>query len=276
MIPNRIVFIGGGNMARSLILGLIANQVSAQNILVVDPNQSQREQLAHLGVATYNDITQLNEMSVDLVILAVKPQVMPEVAKGLAHFIQQHHSLVISVAAGIRCQDLDRWLGGDRAIVRTMPNTPAMVQSGATALFANAKVDANQKNQAESVMRAVGLTVWLTEESQLDAVTALSGSGPAYFFLLIEAMSQAGVSLGLEANTAQLLAVQTAFGAAKMAIESKTTPEALRIQVTSPKGTTEQALNVFADAKFTETVAAAMKAAQARATELSEQLGAEA
>jgi pyrroline-5-carboxylate reductase len=274
MIPNRLVFIGGGNMARSLVLGLIANQVPAQNLLVIDPNPEQRAQLAHTGVATYSTIEELPNGKVDAVLLAVKPQVMPEVAKSLTDFVQQHQPLVISVAAGIRCQDLNRWLGGEQAIVRTMPNTPAMVQSGATGLFANERVNVAQKNQAESIMRAVGLTLWVSEEEQLDAVTALSGSGPAYLFLMIEAMTKGGIALGLDAQTAQLLALQTTFGAAKMAIESKTTPEQLRQQVTSPNGTTERAITLFQENNFPELVAQAMQAAQTRARELSEQLGA--
>jgi pyrroline-5-carboxylate reductase len=274
MIPNRILFIGGGNMARSLIVGLIANQMPAQQILVVDPNAEQRTQLAHLGVATYPQIEDCPNTQMDLIILAVKPQIMADVAKSLAHFVQQHQPLIISVAAGIRCQDLDRWLSGDQAIIRAMPNTPAMVQSGATALFANEKVSTEQKNQAESVMRAVGMTIWVTKEAQIDAVTALSGSGPAYIFLFIEAMIKGGIELGLEEHTAQLLALQTVFGAAKMAIESKTSPEQLRKQVTSPKGTTEAALKVFDHAHLSQLVSQAMQAAQDRATELSQHLGA--
>lgn len=274
MMPNRILFIGGGNMARSLVLGLIANQMSAKNLLVIDPNAEQREQLTHLGVATYANADDLPTLAIDAIVFAVKPQVMPAVAKSLTPLVQRHHPLVISVAAGIRCQDLDRWLGGHRAIVRTMPNTPAMVQSGATGLFANPLVSTEQKNQAESIMRAVGLTLWVSSEAQLDAITALSGSGPAYIFLMMEAMTKGGIALGLEEQTAQLLAIQTAFGAAKMAIESKIDPEQLRVQVTSPKGTTEQALAVFESANFTQLVAQAMQAAQERAHELSEHLGA--
>lgn len=274
MIPNRLVFIGGGNMARSLVLGLIANEIPARNLLVIDPNPEQRAQLANIGVATYTSVNDLPNEKIDVVLLAIKPQVMPEVAKSLTDFIQHHQPLVISVAAGIRCQDLDRWLGSECAIVRTMPNTPAMVQSGATGLFANVRVTVAQKNQAESIMRAVGLTLWVSQEQQLDAVTALSGSGPAYLFLMMEAMTKGGIALGLDAQTAQLLTLQTAFGAAKMAIESKISPEQLRHQVTSPNGTTERAINLFQENNFPELVTQAMQAAQDRARELSEQLGA--
>jgi pyrroline-5-carboxylate reductase len=157
-----------------------------------------------------------------------------------------------------------------------MPNTPAMVQSGATGLFANTQVTAAQKGQAESIMRAVGITLWVNEETQLDAVTALSGSGPAYFFLMMEAMMAAGEKLGLDTKTSRLLTVQTAFGAAKMAIESKVDPATLRAQVTSPNGTTERAIKTFAQNNFETTVMNAMQAAQTRATELAQELGAQA
>lgn len=275
MIPNQITFIGGGNMARSLISGLLANGVSPQQIRVVDPNDEQRQQIAHMNVATYANQSEAVAGS-DVIVLAVKPQVMSQVAQDLTDFTQRTKPLIVSIAAGIRCDDLGRWLGGNVAIVRTMPNTPAMVQSGATGLFANTQVTAAQKGQAESIMRAVGITLWVNEETQLDAVTALSGSGPAYFFLMMEAMMAAGEKLGLDTKTSRLLTVQTAFGAAKMAIESKVDPATLRAQVTSPNGTTERAINTFAQNNFETTVMNAMQAAQTRATELAQELGAQA
>ena len=275
MIPNQITFIGGGNMARSLISGLLANGVSPQQIRVVDPNDEQRQQIAHMNVATYANQSEAVAGS-DVIVLAVKPQVMSQVAQDLTDFTQRTKPLIVSIAAGIRCDDLGRWLGGNVAIVRTMPNTPAMVQSGATGLFANTQVTAAQKGQAESIMRAVGITLWVNEETQLDAVTALSGSGPAYFFLMMEAMMAAGEKLGLDTKTSRLLTVQTAFGAAKMAIESKVDPATLRAQVTSPNGTTERAINAFVQNNFETTVMNAMQAAQTRATELAQELGAQA
>jgi len=275
MIPNQITFIGGGNMARSLISGLLANGVSPQQIRVVDPNDEQRQQIAHMNVATYANQSEAVAGS-DVIVLAVKPQVMSQVAQDLTDFTQRTKPLIVSIAAGIRCDDLGRWLGGNVAIVRTMPNTPAMVQSGATGLFANTQVTAAQKGQAESIMRAVGITLWVNEETQLDAVTALSGSGPAYFFLMMEAMMAAGEKLGLDTKTSRLLTVQTAFGAAKMAIESKVDPATLRAQVTSPNGTTERAIKTFAQNNFETTVMNAMQAAQTRATELAQELGAQA
>ncbi len=275
MLANTLTFIGGGNMARSLIGGLLANGVAANRIRVVDPNESQRQLLANMGVAAYSTQDEALIGS-DLLVLAVKPQMMVSVAQSLAGFVKQYKPLVVSVAAGILCADLSRWLGGDAAIVRTMPNTPALVGSGATGLYANNLVTKAQKGQAESLMRAVGLSVWLNDEAQIDAVTALSGSGPAYYFLMMEAMIVAGEQLGLDNKTATLLTVQTALGAAKMAIESQATPAQLRAQVTSPNGTTEKAIQSFEQNKLSHIVLSAMQAAQQRAVEMATQLGAQA
>ncbi len=271
---DKLTFIGGGNMAHSLIGGLIADGCPAASIHVSDPNPSQREHLQKtFGIQTYED-NLAAIANAATVILAVKPQMMHQVAQGLAGDLPDK-ALVISIAAGIRATDLDRWLGGNRAIVRCMPNTPALVQSGATGLFANSNVTEEQRSQAESILRAVGTTRWCEEEAQLDAVTALSGSGPAYFFLMMEAMAAAGEELGLDAKTARLLTLQTAFGAAKMALESKEPPATLRERVTSPGGTTEQALKVFDENGYRELVKKALQAANDRSRELAEQLGAQ-
>ncbi len=275
MLANTLTFIGGGNMARSLIGGLLANGVAASRIRVVDPNESQRQLLSNMGVAAYGTQEEALTGS-DVIVLAVKPQVMASVAHSLAAFVKQYKPLVVSVAAGIRCTDLSRWLGGDAAIVRTMPNTPALVGTGATGLYANALVSKEQKGQAESLMRAVGLSIWVNDEAHIDAVTALSGSGPAYYFLMMEAMIAAGEKLGLDAKTATLLTVQTALGAAKMAIESQSSPAELRAQVTSPNGTTEKAIQSFEQNKLSDVVLSAMQAAQNRAVEMATQLGAQA
>jgi pyrroline-5-carboxylate reductase len=275
MLANTLTFIGGGNMARSLIGGLLSNGVAASRMRVVDPNESQRQLLANLGVAAY--ATQEEAlMGSDVIVLAVKPQMMATVAHSLAQFTQQYKPLIVSVAAGIRCNDLARWLGGDAAIVRTMPNTPALVGSGATGLYANNLVTKDQKGQAESLMRAVGLSIWVGDEAHIDAVTALSGSGPAYYFHMMEAMIAAGETLGLDAKTATLLTVQTALGAAKMAIESQASPAELRAQVTSPNGTTEKAIQSFEQSDFVGIVHNAMQAARDRAVELATQLGEQA
>ena len=270
--PN-LSFIGGGNMARSLIGGLIADQWPADRIQATDPNAEQRNRLAaSFDIRTGSD-NSVAVSTADVVVLAVKPQVMQSVAKDIAAAVQQKQPLVISIAAGIRATDLERWLGGQVALVRCMPNTPALVQSGATALFANTRVSAAQRDLAESILRAVGLTLWLDDEALMDAVTALSGSGPAYFFLMLEALQAAGEQLGLPADAARLLALQTAFGAAKMALESEEDPATLRQRVTSPGGTTERALKTLEDGGLRELMARALTAARDRSRELADQLG---
>ena len=270
---HTLSFIGGGNMARSLIGGLIADGWPADRIRVADSNPEVCAQLTeHFGVAAGSD----NNAAVtgaDVIVLAVKPQVMCSVAGGIAATVQTQRPLVISIAAGIRSAALDRWLGGDMAIVRCMPNTPALVQSGATALVANARVTADRRDLAESVLRSVGLTLWLDDEALMDAVTALSGSGPAYFFLVMEALQAAGMELGLPEQTARLLTLQTAFGAAKMALESAEDAATLRRRVTSPGGTTERAVQVFEDGRLRDLIARALTAARDRSRELAEQLG---
>lgn len=270
--PN-LSFIGAGNMARSLIGGLIADGWPAERIRATDPDPDQRASLAARFGIDLGDDNRAAVATADIVVLAVKPQVMHTVAQEIAAAVLARRPLVVSIAAGIRATDLDRWLGGNAAIVRCMPNTPAMVQSGATALFANPRVSTEQRDRAESVLRAVGLTLWLEREELMDAVTALSGSGPAYFFLIMESLQAAGERLGLSAETARLLALQTAFGAAKMALESPEDAATLRQRVTSPGGTTERALQVLEDGGLRELMARALTAARDRARELADQLG---
>ena len=274
MKKRTIGFIGGGNMATSLLGGLISDGCPASNIWVAEPDADRRETLAsRFGVATTANNNELVE-AVDVVVLAVKPQVLHEACRGIADTLQAHKPLVLSIAAGIRIGDIDRWLGGGCAIVRTMPNTPSLVQSGATALLANDRVSAEQRELAEGIMRSVGLTLWLAEESQMDAVTAISGSGPAYFFLVIELLQQTGVKLGLTEENARLLAVQTAFGAAKMALESPDECTTLRARVTSPGGTTERAIGILEQGGIRELFATALTGARDRAAELADELGA--
>lgn len=269
-----IAFIGGGNMARSLIGGLIADGHHADCIWVAEPNAEQREFLrSRFGIHTGADNPEIAAKA-QVVVLAVKPQILQGVAQQLAPTIQMCQPLVISIAAGVREPDLRRWLGGGSpALVRTMPNTPALVGSAASALFANEFVSEDRRQQAESLLRAVGVTVWVDDESLLDAVTALSGSGPAYFFLLMEALEQAGMALGLDADTTRLLTLQTAFGAAKMALESVESPAKLRIRVTSPGGTTERALAVLGEGGIQTLIAKALEAARHRSSELGDLLG---
>ena len=273
MKTKTIGFIGGGNMATSLISGLIASGHSPQQIWVSDPAQAILQ--AHRDNLNINVSTSNNAIveEVDVVVLAVKPQVLREIALEIAQAVQNKNTLIVSVAAGISQTSLSKWLGTDVAIVRCMPNTPALVLTGATALHANAKVDENQKDLAENILRAVGLALWVDDEAQLDAVTAVSGSGPAYFFLLMEAMEQAALDMGLGEEAARLLIQQTALGAAKIALESAESPSQLRQRVTSPGGTTQKAIESFQGSGFASMVANALKAARERSIEMSSQLG---
>lgn len=269
-----IAFIGGGNMARSIIGGLLGEQGAPQRLRVADPDPGQLGALAAQwpGILT----TSVNDEAAagaQVIVLAVKPQVMRSVATGLAATVQQTRPLIVSIAAGIRAGDLERWLGGELPIVRCMPNTPALVRSGATGLYANPRVSPAQRDLAEALMRAVGLTLWFDTETALDAVTAVSGSGPAYFFLVMEALEEAGVKLGLPRESARLLTLQTAFGAAKLALESREDAATLRARVTSKGGTTEQALAVLEGGGLRTLFEQALAAASARAAILADQLG---
>ena len=270
---SKITFIGGGNMAGSLIGGLIADGYQSRRITVSDPDRDKLAQLAaRFDVYTETDNNAAIEQA-EVVVLAVKPQILETVARGIADTVARTRPLVISIAAGIREQALRRWLGDQVALVRSMPNTPAMIQSGATGLHASSEVNDEQRDTAESILRAVGLTRWVEDESLMDAVTAVSGSGPAYFFLIMEAIESAACEMGLEPDTARLLTLQTALGAARMAIESSDSPATLRQKVTSPGGTTEQALKILEEGRLRELFSEALKGAQTRSQELSDMLG---
>src|SRR5690625_530438 len=268
-----IAFIGGGNMAASLIGGLIADGYPADRIRVADPDAARCKGLSErFGVHAGAD-NQVAIQGAAAIVLAVKPQVVHEVAKALGPGPRDSKVLWLSIAAGVQAADLARWLGGEAAVVRAMPNTPALVQTGATALYANRYVRDDQRDLAESLMRAVGITRWLDDERLMDAVTAVSGSGPAYFFLLIEHLQAAGMRLGLTPETARLLTLETALGAARMALESEADAATLRQRVTSPGGTTERAVQAFEDGNFGALVDSAVQAAAERAAELGKLLG---
>ncbi|MGB6977293.1 MAG: pyrroline-5-carboxylate reductase, partial [Gammaproteobacteria bacterium] len=205
----------------------------------------------------------------DILVLTVKPQVLQDVIKELSKVIQEHKPLIISVAAGVREEQIRHWLGDNKfMIVRCMPNTPALVGSGATALYANEFVGETQKEEAESILRAVGITVWVKNEEQMDVATALSGCGPAYFFLVMEALQESAEELGLDREAARLLTLQTALGASRMALESEESPSTLRQQVASRGGSTEKALHVLEEGKLRELFKQALQAAQQRAVEI--------
>jgi pyrroline-5-carboxylate reductase len=268
-----IVFIGGGNMASSLIGGLIADGFDARQITVVEINADKRRLLSQRFGIQVTETIDGTINNADVVTFCIKPQQFREVAQASAREIQARNPLLISVAAGIRTADMAHWLGGSFAIVRAMSNTPALVQTGASALFANTNVGDEQRNQAESLLRAVGIVEWIDDEDLMDVVTALSGSGPAYFFRIMEGLVKAAEQLGLKKDVAHLLTIQTALGAAKMALESEEDIATLREQVTSPGGTTEQGLKTMNDNNIDQLLLDVLKAAQQRATELADQLG---
>ncbi len=269
---NNITFIGGGNMARSLIGGMVANGISAAHITVSDPVPACLAQLSSdFGINTCTD-NATAIANADTLVVAVKPQVLKAVISPLAAQLSASRPLIISIAAGITEPLLNQWSGGGQAVVRCMPNTPALIQAGATALYANPQTSAAQRQIAERILSAVGLALWVEKESQLDAVTAVSGSGPAYFFAFIEAMQQAGQQLGLSAEQARQLTLQTALGAVRMAAESDETPGTLRERVTSKGGTTAAALQSFNDNNLSGIVQQALQAAHDRSVELGKEL----
>ncbi|MDQ3773608.1 MAG: pyrroline-5-carboxylate reductase [Pseudomonadota bacterium] len=267
-------FIGGGNMGRCLVGGLIGDGHPCDRLRVSDPDPARLQVLRELfGVRTGNDNRSILA-GADVVILAVKPQMVRAVVEDVAETLRAQGPLVLSIVAGLSTRVLRRWIGPEVPIVRAMPNTPALVRSGAAALYAETgSVGPGHRNSAESILRAVGSTVWVEDEALMDTVTALSGSGPAYFFLFMELIERAGVSMGLAPESARLLTLQTAFGAAKMALESETPAAVLRAQVTSPGGTTEQAIKTFQDCGIESIVTRALRAAEARSRELGACLG---
>ncbi len=267
-----IGFIGVGNMGYALIKGLINSGYPTENIKACDLNKDLLQKRSkEFGINVYINNAELLK-TCDVVLLAVKPQVLTEVCKELRDSIEPNH-LVISIVAGIRANDINRWLGGEFALVRAMPNTPALMQQGITGMFANKLVSDEQKSIVSTILSTVGQCFWVKEEKLIDAITAISGSGPAYFFLLMQSMTQAAIALGLDKETASALSVQTAYGASTMAVESGEDPQTLRLNVTSPNGTTQAAIESFQDQNFEGIVATATRAAYDRAHEISIELG---
>ena len=269
----RIAFIGCGNMGASLIGGLVTSGYPASRITAADPDAEKRTVMVNRhGIAAYADnITAIRGASA--VVLAVKPQVLKDTLQPLAPALRTSGSVIISVAAGIRSGTITGWLDTQAAVVRAMPNTPALIRAGATGLYANNQVSTQQRQLADTILQAVGVTLWLEDEELMDAVTAISGSGPAYFFLFIEALEQTGQDLGLSREQSRLLALQTAYGAACMARESDVDAATLRERVTSKGGTTEQAIKQLRDGGLENLVRQAATAARDRSRELSDTLG---
>ncbi len=268
-----IGFIGAGNMAAAIIGGLVAQGYPADRIWATNRSAEKNAALtARCGIQTSCDNHAVVRQS-DVLVLAVKPQALKALAQELRPTLAESGALVISVAAGIVLESLQQWLGEESAIVRCMPNTPSLVLTGASGLYANDKVSTEQRDVAERILGSVGLALWVDTEAQLEAVTAVSGSGPAYFFRIIEAMSAAGEALGLSEQVSRQLSLQTAMGAAKMALESDVDAGELRRRVSSPNGTTERALQVLEEGQVGELFQRAMQACAARAHEMGEELG---
>lgn len=268
---TRITFVGGGNMASALIGGLLQRGYDAGSFNVVDISDTARAQLEQrFGVRTAPTLSAA-ETQADVILLAVKPQQLREAAQALRPLLE--HQLVLTIAAGVRVGDLMRWLGGYARIARAMPNTPALVLAGTTGLYATPQVDDAQRHQAAQILGAVGSVVWLEEEAQLDAVTAISGSGPAYVFYFIEAMDQAAREMGLTDSQARQLVIDTFVGAAKLASQSDEPAAVLRARVTSKGGTTERALSEFDKSELKRAIVAAVKTAAVRSRELGDTFG---
>jgi len=265
-------FIGGGNMASALINGMLNNGINPANIYVADPDQAQQQALLALNssINLYSDGAELLN-DVDVLVLAVKPQIMQAVVEPIANQINSD-TLIVSVAAGVPIDKLTNWLGREMAIIRCMPNTPSLVGCGASGLFANALASPAQKTAVETLLNTVGISAWLDSEAAIDQVIAVSGSGPAYFFYLMEIMQQAGTELGLPAELSQALTIQTALGAAQLASQSEDNPATLRDKVTSKGGTTAAAIELMQQQGMDETIRAAMQAAVTRASELADEI----
>lgn len=267
----RIRFVGAGNMAASIIGGLINKGMTASQITASDPGRNQRAYIEReFQILTYDD-NNAHFGIPDIVVIAVKPQIMKTVLKDVAVSIQQTNPLVISVAAGITTSQIKSWLESELAVIRTMPNTPALIGQGAIGMFASPQVSAEQKQLTEQIMDALGTSIWVGKESQIDAVTALSGSGPAYFFMFMEYLQQAAVKLGLSETDAALLTKKTAVGAALLAQRSPETLLQLKNRVTSPNGTTDAALKSFTESDIESVIEKALIAANQRSVTLSKE-----
>lgn len=268
---KKICFIGAGNMANAIVGGLVSQGLDADNITATAPEQSHLSTIAERwGIHTTTD-NQAAAASADVIVLSVKPQVLKAVCEGLQGSLS-HQPLIISIAAGIEMASIQAWLGASLPIVRCMPNTPSQMQMGASGLIANNFVSAEQKQVAEALFTAIGLVDWVAEEALMHAVTALSGSGPAYIFMLIEAMEAAAVKQGIESETARKLAAQTVAGAAAMVLGNDIAPAQLKRNVMSPGGTTERAIQVFEERGLMTIVDEAMQAAADRSVSLSAEL----
>lgn len=268
MNKQRILFVGGGNMTQAIVAGLIADGCLPEKITVFDRHLEKREFFSSQYNVEVTEALTPNLFDAAIIVLSVKPQNAKAMCLQLEPLLQNKKILILSVMTGLTINTLNTWLGNTLPIVRAMPNTPALVKAGATGLFAGSVVSQEQKQQVESLISCIGIVAWLKQETQIDAITALSGSGPAYFFLMIEAMQAAAIQLGLPEEISKQFAVQTAYGAAMLALNSEEDISTLRARVTSKGGTTEAALNVFQKKGLVEIVEEAMRAARDKSREL--------
>lgn len=271
MTDTNIAFIGGGNMTRAIAGGLLASGAPAASLFIAEPSADARQALEDLlpGVTIGSDNATIASAA-DTVVLAVKPQILADVCRELASTIQSHRPLVVSIAAGVRADDIDAWLGGGLAVVRVMPNQPALLGLGVSGLYSNPRVGDAERARAADIMAAVGRVVHVASEPQIDAVTAVSGSGPAYFFLLIDALQATAEQLGIDENAARTLAIETARGAAELAARADAPMSELIARVRSPGGTTAAALDHLDAADVRAIFAAAITAARDRAIALAD------
>jgi len=267
-----IVFVGAGNMAAALIGGMLQQGQSKADVRVIDVSAQARIRFEEMGIAAHAQWD--FEGHADVVVFAVKPQHMKQAASGVRMHCEPS-TLVVSIAAGIRCADIARWLAGHARIVRVMPNTPALIGAGVSGLYATADVDANDRQMAEKILATAGKLIWFDRESMLDSVTAVSGSGPGYVFYFIEALEEAATTLGLDAKAARLLATETFLGAAKLAAIGSDEPAVLRAKVTSKGGTTESALDYMQRQDIKRHIVEAVRRAEQRARELGDSFGGE-
>jgi pyrroline-5-carboxylate reductase len=272
MINQKVGFIGGGNMARAIAGGLLRGGMHATDILIAEPLEEQRDKLRReLYGALVTDDNRIVADAAQVLLFAVKPQILKPVCNDLAQAVQARKPLIMSIAAGPRSSDIEEWLGGDLRVIRVMPNQPALIDQGISALFANVHTDSAGRDLGQKIMSAVGQVVWLDDESHMDAVTAVSGTGPAYFYLLIDMLIKTAINLGLDEDTARVLAVETARGATGLAAAETESMAAMIERVRSPGGTTTAAFKVLDDADVRGIFASAIVAAKDRANELAEE-----
>lgn len=266
----KIVFLGGGNMAKALVQGLREKGTLARDLTIIDPDEAARDRFSKMSITALQHISE-NELGADVFVLAVKPQTLREALSSTSGL--SRHALVISIVAGIPISSISKWLDGKTRIIRVMPNTPSLIQAGVSGIFAGEDVTPDDREVAEKIVGSVGRYIWCAEESLIDLVTAVSGSGPAYVFYFIEALESVAIEMGLDKESARLLAIETFLGSARLAARSDESPKTLRERVTSRGGTTAAAIQIFEQGNLAKLISSAVRRAKSRASELAEEYG---